>query len=287
MGLLCFFLFFFSFLQLFFFFFFFILINGIITGEIFNDSVPFESKNPVDHFIGEKTVVGYDQQTTFEAFQILFQYIQRDDIQIIGWLVQDQEIRIAHQYGKQIQSSSFPSAQLFDQGILLFVGEHEIFQELRSGHNSPVAQIDAFGNVFYDIDHPVRFIESDTGLFVVAVNHGFADRNRSAVRLQILGNNIQERRFAHSVFPDNTDFFSPDEFIREIAEYTMPVEAFRYMVEFQDFFTQSFTLDVQFQFFLCRILRGCFFEFVKVVYPVLCFMTTGLRHPAHPFLFGT
>ena len=96
--------------------------------------------------------MGYDQQTTFEAFQILFQYIQRDDIQIIGWLVQDQEIRIAHQYGKQIQSSSFPSAQLFDQGILLFVGEHEIFQELRSGHNSPVAQIDAFGNVFYDID---------------------------------------------------------------------------------------------------------------------------------------
>jgi len=56
-------------------FFFFVLILGIITGEVFHHAIPLESEHLVHHFIREETVVGYNDQTALERFQIIFQHV--------------------------------------------------------------------------------------------------------------------------------------------------------------------------------------------------------------------
>ena len=50
----------------------------------------------------EKAVVGDYQQRAGKSGQILFQHIEGHQIQIIGRLIQYQEVGTAHQHGQQI-----------------------------------------------------------------------------------------------------------------------------------------------------------------------------------------
>ena len=53
---------------------------------------PIKCKNTTDSTIQEVPVMGYNQNNTIKMIQIIHQDCQRLDIQIIGWLIQDQYI---------------------------------------------------------------------------------------------------------------------------------------------------------------------------------------------------
>ena len=64
----------------------------------------------VDDLIQEIAVVGDDHHTAIKRCQVFFQDIKGEDIEIIGRLVEDKEIRMLHQHCNEIKPSFFPAA---------------------------------------------------------------------------------------------------------------------------------------------------------------------------------
>ncbi len=81
-------------------------------------------------------------------------------------------------------------------------------------------------------------------MLVVAVYYGFADFNLSRIGFQVLGNDVQKSGFADTVFPDDADFLSPDEFVGEVTDQAVGIEIFTDVVQLQYFFPQPLAFDV-------------------------------------------
>src|SRR3712207_3026551 len=107
----------------------------------------------VNHFIHEIAVVAHYDNTAGEILQILFQYLQSLYIQIIGRLIEHQEIRIAHEHGTQIELAFLTSAELIDKVVLLLWAEHKVLEELAGRHVAASSQIDIVGNIGDDINN--------------------------------------------------------------------------------------------------------------------------------------
>ena len=57
----------------------------------------------VNQAVQEVPVVGDDDQAALELLQVFLQDIQGDDVQVVRWLVQDEEVGLLHQDGEQVQ----------------------------------------------------------------------------------------------------------------------------------------------------------------------------------------
>jgi len=64
----------------------------------------------VHHFIHKITVVAHHNDTTFERLQVFFQDVERYNIQVVGWLIEHQKVRVAHQYRTKMQAAFFATA---------------------------------------------------------------------------------------------------------------------------------------------------------------------------------
>ena len=107
----------------------------------------------VYHFVHEITVVAHHNHASFEILQILFQHIQRHNIEVIGRLIQHQEVGIAHQDRTQIEAAAFSPTQLVDIAVLCLGSKQEMLQELRCRQLLAVTQFYDFGNVLHYINH--------------------------------------------------------------------------------------------------------------------------------------
>ena len=65
-----------------------VTIITIISGEVTDISLPVEYHQVIYYFIHKVTVMGNDNHTAFEVLEIFFEHIQRDNIEVIGRLVQ-------------------------------------------------------------------------------------------------------------------------------------------------------------------------------------------------------
>ena len=81
-------------------------------------SVSLKSENPADHAVQKIPVMGYRDDDPLKAVKIVFQDHQRLDIKVIRRLVQNQDIRCAHEDFQKIKASSLAAGQLLDHGIL-------------------------------------------------------------------------------------------------------------------------------------------------------------------------
>ena len=58
--------------------------------------------------------MGYRNDDPLKMIQVIFQNRKRPDVQIIGRLIQKQDVGRPHQYMKQAESSFFPSRKFTD-----------------------------------------------------------------------------------------------------------------------------------------------------------------------------
>ena len=65
-----------------------------------------------------------------EVLQIFLEYLQRHDVEVVGRLVEHQEVRVLHQHRTEIQFPSLAATQLIHIVVLLFGREEEVLQEL-------------------------------------------------------------------------------------------------------------------------------------------------------------
>ena len=61
--------------------------------------------------VEEMAVVADNYQAAAVAGEILFEYVQGHDVEVVGRLVENQQIRIPHQYGEQVEPAPFATGE--------------------------------------------------------------------------------------------------------------------------------------------------------------------------------
>ena len=84
----------------------------------------------VDDLIHEVAVVAHHDDTTGEVLKVFLENLKRLDIEVVGGLVENEEVGILHQYGAEIELALLAAGEFIDVVVLLFGGEEEMLQEL-------------------------------------------------------------------------------------------------------------------------------------------------------------
>ena len=83
----------------------------------------------VDDRIEKIAVVGDEQQRTRIGGQPIFQPHHRIEVEVIGWLIEQQKIRTAHQCLREVQTHPPAAGKLGDRARLLIFIEAETRQQ--------------------------------------------------------------------------------------------------------------------------------------------------------------
>ena len=83
--------------------------KGVVVAVIAGQMVVFHFEDPVDDLVEEVPVVGNHHDGAFVAGQVLLQPFQGSDVQMVGGLVQHQQVRLFQQQGGQGQAGALPS----------------------------------------------------------------------------------------------------------------------------------------------------------------------------------
>ena len=135
----------------------------------------------IDYLIHEIAVVTDYYHAPWEVLQVFLQYLKGDDVEIVGGLVQYQEVRVLHQYGTKIELTALATTQLIYIIILLIIGKEEILQQLRCRQLAPTAKVNIFCNITNDIDNFLLIIELQSFLREIAEANGIANDDMSIV----------------------------------------------------------------------------------------------------------
>ena len=146
----------------------------------------------VHHLVHEIAVVTHHDDATGEILQVFFQYLEGLDIEVVGRLIEHQEVRISHQHRAEIELALLTTTQLIYIVVLLLGSEEEELQELRSRHVLAVSQVDIVGNLCDDIDDLLVFTELQSLLREIAEAHGLSDIKLAAIRLHLAQEHLDE-----------------------------------------------------------------------------------------------
>ena len=154
-------------------------------------AVFFERKGSDSQSVQEVTVVGYDDYSSREIIQIVFQYCKCVDIQVICRFVKDQYIRCLHQDAQQIKSSLFTARQCTDFHAVHVWREQESFQHLTCRHIS-VLRLDVAGDFLDIFNDSLVFIQCFVFLGKVADFNSLAFFNDAGIRFNLTHDHFQK-----------------------------------------------------------------------------------------------
>ena len=73
----------------------------------------------VDHLIHEIAVVADHDDAAGEIGQILLQHLQRLDVEVVGRLIQYEEVGVAHKHGAEAELTPLTATEPIDVALLL------------------------------------------------------------------------------------------------------------------------------------------------------------------------
>ena len=136
----------------------------------------------VYHLIHKIAVVTNHDNTSWKILKILFENLEGYDIKIVGRLVENQEVRILHQYRTKVQLATLATTKFIHVVVLLFGSKKEILKELRSREMFASTHIDIFGDILNNVYHLHLVVELQSLLREIAKTHGIANIKLSAIR---------------------------------------------------------------------------------------------------------
>ena len=167
--------------------------------------------------VQEIAVVADDNQTAVVVDQRLFQNAQCDEVQIVGRLVENQEVSAALEDFRESQTRPFAARKLLDLRVDPLVFKHEALEIAPDG-NPFIAEIDELvplPDLF--ADRAFR-IERDTRLVDVIEFNSRSNEDFARIRLQLLRHKFEKRRFPRAVRSDHTDFMRCGELKRKVTQ---------------------------------------------------------------------
>ena len=84
----------------------------------------------VHYFVHEVAVVAHYDDASGEVLQVFLKCLEGFDVEVVGGLVEYEEVRVAHQYGAKVQLTLLAAREFIYIVVLLVGGEEEMLQEL-------------------------------------------------------------------------------------------------------------------------------------------------------------
>ena len=244
----------------------------------------------VYYLVHEIAVVAHYDDATRKILKIFFQYLQRLDVEVVGRLVQHQEVRIPHQHRAEIKLALLAAAQLVNVVVLLLGRKEEELQKLRSRHVLAAAQVYVIGNLRNHVNHLLVFAEFQSLLREIAEANRLADVKLATVGLNLAQQHLDEGRFSRSVITHNTHLLEAGKVVIEVVEnhLLLPpvVESLAHILTFENLRTYIYGRSLQpylsvFDALLCHLL-----QLVESILAIFRFMSACLRLTSHPVEFS-
>ncbi len=144
-----------------------------------------------------------DDRAAGKSFQSFFQGAKRVHVEVVGRLVEDDQVRTFFQHASQVHAVAFPARQVLD--LLLLIGPGEVEAgAVAASIDLGLAQHDRVLSLGNDFIHRLVGIER-TVLIDVAELHCFADPDCSAVRLLLADDHAEHGGLACTVGTDDAD----------------------------------------------------------------------------------
>ncbi len=174
----------------------------------------------------------YDD-ATLEFGEVFLKDSEGHDVEVVGRLVEDEEVGPSHQHRGQMQAAAFAAAEGVD--ILLLVGgaEEEALQILHRGYALALGEGNILGDFGYGVDYLLRVVEGYAVLTIIAESDGLADVPATFVLRHDALKHLYECALAHAVRADEAEFFSPGKGVGEAVENHLVAEALRYALGFE------------------------------------------------------
>ena len=220
---------------------------------------------------------------TVEVIEVVLQYGQRLNVEIVGRLVQQQHVRRAHQHGEQIEPALFAAGKALDLRVLQIGVEQKALHHLR-GRQGALVGFHAQGNIFDEVNGTHFAVHVGIILCEITDANGLPSGNRARIRLHTPGNHIQQRRLSAAVPPDNTHAIVTQQDIGKIVDqYALP-EPFGDVIHFNDLASQPRGSRTNADLFL-RPGRFDGRKLLKALNASLRFRGSGTRTALHPSQF--
>ena len=217
--------------------------------------------------------------------QELFKNIQGVDVQVIGRLIEDQEVGVCHQHAHQLKTLLFTTAQLVHKSKLLLRREKEFGQQLGSRDDLAVLHFDIVSNILDDIQYALVGLELQTFLAIVPIFGCFTNVDLACSGLDISSDQVQEGGLPATVLTGQTYAVAFLERIGERGEDGLSGNRKSSAFQLQYFVALSCNLHTQFYLVLLAWTLGFLLQVIEGFDTSLRFRTACLRLPAHPFKF--
>ena len=134
-------------------------IVGVVARIILEFAIALHHEQMIDHLVHEISVMAYHDHATSEVGEIFLKHIECHDVEIVGRLIEDEEVGRTHQHCAEIEPALLTSRQFIHIVILFLRREEEVLEELRDTHLRAIAHLHIFGNVAHHIDHFLLVVE--------------------------------------------------------------------------------------------------------------------------------
>ena len=195
-------------------------------------SALFEGENPAHRPVEKIPVMGNDDDDPLKMIQIILKHCQCCDVEVVGRLIQNENIGRAHQHPQQIQPPFFPTGKAPDLRILLASFKQKALQHLRRRHAS-LRRRHKFRNLTDVVNHAHIRIHMRHFLRIIADFHSLSDDNFTTVGLFLSGQKLHQRRLSASVCADKRDTVIFQKNIRKVVNQNSVPVSLLHMTGFQ------------------------------------------------------
>lgn len=177
-----------------------------------------------------------NDQTSCITEQKFFEHMQCHQVQVIRWLIENEEVGAFDQYAEEMETSFLATTQCMRSGMLLRGREQKTLEQFGC-RDSCFANRDVFGLIFDNIQD--RFVAVEENIFLLIMTD---DERISFFDLATIGTlrsqeQFDKGRFAYAILTDDTDTFSRFEIVRECIENYFVAKFFAEGVNLKNFIT--------------------------------------------------
>ena len=235
--------------------------------------------------------MAHHDDTPSEVLQVLLQHLESLNVQVVGRLIQHQEVGISHQYRAEIELALFSTTQLAHVVMLLLRSKQEELQELRCRHVLAITQVDVVGYLRDDIYDFLVLSELQSLLGEITKANRLTDVELAGIGLYLAQQQFDECRFAGTVVAHDAHLLEAGEVIVEVIQDNLllatVIEGLAHILALEYLASDIDGGSLQAYLTLLDSLLGHFLQLIEGILSISSLVSTSLRLAAHPVQFTT
>src|SRR5262245_60635509 len=202
-----------------------------IALEPLDVAVALEGQNVGGNAIEEEAVVADDDGAAGEILERRFERGQRLDIEIVGRLIEKDQVRARLQHLGEVDAIALTARELAH--LLLLVGALEIEPaDIGPGLHLAVPELDHVVAARDLLEHRLFAVERVARLIDITELHRLADADRAVIGLVLADDHPEQRGLAGAVRPNHADNAARRQLEGEVVDQQLFAEAFVQLLGF-------------------------------------------------------